>query len=679
MGSMGAFFGGLASGINQQLLYRQQKEDQAEAFTDQLKQSEESQIRVSKATGKPAATFTHPLTGVIYTGMNAQAAKEIYVKDEINRLGLSGDDDDAHMMPIGNSGMFVNTRKITGQKHTPGYASSMLAQIDQNAPVYERAGVNFNALAMVPTIRNLISQITTQQKEDPQDPDSQVYFGTVDINKYKNLARLAKTMPELAEVFEKGIIPNQILTDPNRFEVTTDTINGQQVSVYTPTGWKEHTGGAPDPNTSEVKTWLTWNNISGNINNIDTGSEFLVKFHYDPIKEGEKYGMGVPMMAIYQAKTNQERGESSNLLLDMADQEYFNGNLNPSPEQQKQFIRDFSSAAFAMVPNKIFNQHPDGRVFVNLNPYKDFVLQPALVKQAYERSQLGFELVNDLSTMRDLLKRAEASTSYKLAAQSGLDRLLDPQSGLVAAGKTIVERFANEFKRVVKRSDFSDGNAAVKENYGETIAGDFLNGLVAETLNDSELEDALNAKKAELAGPSTIFGDRKLITKRQQEVIDRTHKKLLMAKMTYQFAAMFQGGAGGRMISDQDFKIVFTALFRAPNTVAQESALNMLQSKLELGLFENHVRSTYGSSGKSKKIIDKYQVIFDQKYRRALENYDKAASNIGDPDLLEKGLQAEARDLEENWSNSSRKYISNGNGSSNANTGLRPTIGSNKD
>ena len=31
------------------------KEDQAEAFTDQLKQSEESQIRVSKATGKPEA------------------------------------------------------------------------------------------------------------------------------------------------------------------------------------------------------------------------------------------------------------------------------------------------------------------------------------------------------------------------------------------------------------------------------------------------------------------------------------------------------------------------------------------------------------------------------------------------------------------------------------------------
>ena len=669
MGSMGAFFGGLASGINQQLLYRQQKEDQAEAFTDQLKQSEESQIRISKATGKPEATFTHPVTGVIYTGMNAQAVKEIYVKDEINRLGLSGDNDDAHMMPIGNSGMFVNTRKITGQKHTPGYASSMLAQIDQNAPVYERAGVNFDALAMVPTIRNLISQITTQQKEDPQDPDSQVYFGTVDINKYKNLARLAKTMPELAEVFEKGIIPNQILTDPNRFEVTTDTIKGQQVSVYTPTGWKEHTGGAPDPNTSEVKTWLTWNNISGNINNIDTGSEFLVKFHYDPIKEGEKYGMGVPMMAIYQAKTNQERGESSNLLLDMADQEYFNGNLNPSPEQQKQFIRDFSSAAFAMVPNKIFNQHPDGRVFVNLNPYKDFVLQPALIKQAYERSQLGFELVNDLSTMRDLLKRSEASTSYKLAAESGLDRILDPESGLLEAGKQILDRFRDVFKSVVNKNNFSDGDDNLKEDYGKTIAGDFLNGLVWETLSDRELQDATNAKKAQLTAPPNA---RVELTDKQQAVIDRTHKKLLMAKMTYQFAAMFQGGAGGRMISDQDFKIVFTALFRAPNTVAQESALNMLQSKLELGLFENHVRSTYGSSGKSKKIIDKYQVIFDQKYRRSLKAYDEAANNIGNSDLTQTGLLKDANELEQKWLGTATTIIP-------TDKGLTPTIGSNKD
>ena len=671
MGSMGAFFGGLASGINQQLLYKQQKRDQADAFTDQLKQQEESQIRVSKATGKPAATFTHPVTGVIYTGMNAQAAKEIYVKEQTDKFPNYND---ANMIPIGNSMMHVDKRKIMGENNTPGYASSMLAQIDQNVPIYENAGVNFNALAMVPTIRNLTSQITTQQRVDPEDSDSQVFFGTVDINRYENLARLAKTMPELAEVFKKGIVPNQILTDPNRFEMTKGVINGQEVSVYTPTGWKEHSGGAPDPDTSEVKTWLNWNNISGNINNIDTGSEFLVKRHYDPNAKAEKPGMGVPMMAIYHAKTNREREAGSDLLLDMINQEYFNGESSPSPQREKRFITDFSNAAAAMIPNKIFSKQPDGRVFVNINPYKDYVLQTAEIQQAGERKDLGFELVSDLATMRDLLRAEGSSTSYKLAAESGLDRLLDPESGFVQAGKTIVERFANEFKRVVKRNGFSDGNAVVKENYGETIAGDFLNGLVAETLNDSELEDALNAKKAELAGPSTIFGDRKLITKRQQEVIDRTHKKLLMAKMTYQFAAMFQGGSGGRMISDQDFKIVFTALFRAPNTVAQESALKMLQAKLELGLFENLVRNRYGSSGKSKKIIDKYQVVFDQKYRRSLKKYDEVTSNIGDPTLLEKALQADARDLAENWSNSSREYISNGNGSSNANTDLEPSF-----
>lgn len=671
MGSMGAFFGGLASGINQQLVYKQQKRDQAEAFTDQLKQQEESQIRVSKATGKPAATFTHPLTGVIYTGMNAQAEKEIYVKDQIDKIPNYND---ANMIPIGNSMMHVDKRKIMGENNTPGYASSMLAQIDQNVPIYENAGVNFNALAMVPTIRNLTSQITTQQRVDPEDPDSQVFFGTVDINRYENLARLAKTMPELAEVFKKGIVPNQILTDPNRFEMTKGVIYGQEVSVYTPTGWKEHSGGAPDPDTSEVKTWLNWNNISGNINNIDTGSEFLVKRHYDPNTQAEKFGMGVPMMALYQAKTNREREAGSDLLLDMIGEEFFNGESSPSPQQEKRFITDFSNAAAAMIPNKIYSKQPDGRVFVNINPYKDYVLQTAEINQAGERKDLGFELVSDLATMRDLLRAEGSSTSYKLAAESGLDRLLDPESGFVQAGKTIVARFANEFKRVVKRSDFSDGNAAVKENYGETIAGDFLNGLVAETLNDSELKDALNAKKAELAGPSTIFGDRKLITKRQQEVIDRTHKKLLMAKMTYQFAAMFQGGSGGRMISDQDFKIVFTALFRAPNTEAQESALKMLQAKLELGLFENLVKNRYGNSGKSKKIIDKYQVLFDRKYRRSLRKYDEVTSNIGDPNLLEKALQTDARDLAENWSNSSREYISNGNGSSNANTALKPSF-----
>jgi len=114
--------------------------------------------------------------------MNAQAEKEIYVKDQIDKIPNYND---ANMIPIGNSMMHVDRRKIMGENNTPGYASSMLAQIDQNVPIYENAGVNFNALAMVPTIRNLTSQITTQQRVDPEDPDDFAFARQNYINRRK--------------------------------------------------------------------------------------------------------------------------------------------------------------------------------------------------------------------------------------------------------------------------------------------------------------------------------------------------------------------------------------------------------------------------------------------------------------------------------------------------------------
>ena len=87
--------------------------------------------------------------------------------------------------------------------------------------------------------------------------------------------------------------------------------------------------------------------------------------------------------------------------------------------------------------------------------------------------------------------------------------------------------------------------------------------------------------------------------------------------MTYQFAAMFQGGAGGRMISDQDFKIVMTALFNNPGTVAARSALGMLRAKIQLVQYRNYATQVYGSTGVHREMINRYQAYFDHKYKVA--------------------------------------------------------------
>jgi hypothetical protein len=286
-------------------------------------------------------------------------------------------------------------------------------------------------------------------------------------------------------------------------------------------------------------------------------------------------------------------------------------------QQDKQFMRDFSDAAFNMIPNEQYHKGANGKVYKDRNIHADRAAQDAIIKQADERSQLGFELTDDLHSMINLLEKRGAAASYKFAAQSGLDKLLDPSSGIPAAFKEVVTTLGGFFKR--KARAVTDDESM--QNWESSEAADFLRGMVASMENDPEVIDALNAKKAELAGPP---GSRKPITKRQQEVIDRTHRRLLRAKMTYQFAAMFQGGAGGRMISDQDFKIVMTALFNAPNEEAEASALKMLRAKLELNQFENFATAKYGKTGVHEAMISRYQALFNHKYNEGLRELGMA-------------------------------------------------------
>ena len=205
-----------------------------------------------------------------------------------------------------------------------------------------------------------------------------------------------------------------------------------------------------------------------------------------------------------------------------------------------------------------------------------------------------------------------------------------------AAFKEVVTTLGGFFKRKAKAVTDNES----MQNWESSEAADFLRGMVASMENDPEVVDALNARKAQVAaGPNARIE----LTARQQEVIDRTHRRLLRAKMTYQFAAMFQGGAGGRMISDQDFKIVMTALFNAPNEEAEASALKMLRAKLELNQFENFVTAKYGKTGVHEAMISRYQAYFNHKYNEGLRELGRADGLSAED--VKRGLLAQADEL----------------------------------
>ena len=629
MGSMGAFFGGLAQGLNQQLIYKQQKRDQAQAFTEQLKQSEASQIRVAKATAKPSTQpWTNPDTGVTYTGLRAQAEKEVWVlmarvkadlyqKEQEQLLGLDPQDTDKDIMNIG--GVEINPKSIVGKENTPGYAKQMLHLINSAVPIAEQGlGVDFDPAALIPAVQGIVKQITTPQLEDPTDEqNSPVFFENVDLDNFPELKRLAQNLPELKAAFAQGIIPEQIYTDSKSYRVEQVDMNGTKVDVYVPTGFEKTNGPLPNQAGKQTREILQWNGL-------DTkGDRHLAPFYertYWNVTEGtSKFGLGAAMLAMVHVSGPVQRSANAAYLNQKIEDRYWQSipAEERTAQQDKQFMRDFSDAAFNMIPNEQYHKGANGKVYKDRNIHADRAAQDAIIKQADERSQLGFELTDDLHSMINLLEKRGAAASYKFAAQSGLDKLLDPSSGIPAAFKEVVTTLGGFFKR--KARAVTDDESM--QNWESSEAADFLRGMVASMENDPEVIDALNAKKAELAGPP---GSRKPITKRQQEVIDRTHRRLLRAKMTYQFAAMFQGGAGGRMISDQDFKIVMTALFNAPNEEAEASALKMLRAKLELNQFENFATAKYGKTGVHEAMISRYQALFNHKYNEGLRELGMA-------------------------------------------------------
>jgi hypothetical protein len=614
MGSMGAFFGGLAQGLNEQLIYKQQKQDQAQAFTEQLKQTEASQIRVAKATAKPSgAIFTDPSDDITYTGEMAKVRANVYEKKLLNDLGLDPQDTDKNIMNIGGSGLEINSSYITGAKNSPGYAKQMLHLINSAVTTTQQGmGDTFNPAAMVPVIQNIVKQITTPQLEDPTDEkNSRIFFESVDIGNYTNLQRLAETFPELKKVFTEGLIPEMIYTDSKSYSAKQMDMNGIKVDIYTPTGFEKTNGPPPNQAEKQTRQLLQWNGVDKR--GSSHLSQFYERMYWDPTEGTNKFGLGAAMLSMVHTSGPVKRAASAAYLNQMLENRYWQSILpeERTSQQDKQFMRDFSDATFTMIPNEQYHKGSNGKVYVQRNIHAQRVALPAIIKQAEERSQLGFELTDDLHSMINLLEKSGAATSYKFAAQSGLDKLLDPSSGIAAAFKEVVDTLGGFFKR--KAGTFTDDETLL--NWENSESADFMRGMVASMEDDPEVIDAINAKKAELAGPP---GSRKLISKKQQEVIDRTHRRLLRAKMTYQFAAMFQGGAGGRMISDQDFKIVMTALFNAPNEKAEASALKMLRAKLELNQFQNFVTSKYGNTGIHEEMISRYQAYFDHKYNEGL-------------------------------------------------------------
>ena len=346
--------------------------------------------------------------------------------------------------------------------------------------------------------------------------------------------------------------------------------------------------------------------------NLGLGNHLLSLQHEkDPIKskqiskeiENELVAMGY--LSDFTVKTREDEGKHFTYKAHSKD-----------PISMLEVIGGMVGALAATSPKDEFIYEEGASFFrIRENATEDLAAGATIIGQSLQQSELTADLIRDLTEYSNSINGNEYSSV--LTFLDWQDKYYNTEEGPIAA----IVRFAKESKNLIFGEN--RGNLLEWEDFKnisprrQKIIRELEIGLTG----DEKQNELLAANKEQF---EPLEGNQKR-SKNQEDVARRTYRKLLATKLTYQLAAYFQGGAGGRMISDQDFRIIARSLFQAPTAEAQIHALEMLKAKMELSNFKAQATAKYGKLGIHNSIINRGEAFFNYRYQKAMENFAQAS------------------------------------------------------
>jgi len=624
----------------------------AEAQKKQLLAAEESQIRIAKATAKPPVTFRGR------TGLEAQLlfnSVDAANKARIQRDYGTGNE---NMVDIGmdrSAYSYRNTNVF--DPDTPQGALESLNNLSYGLEFQQNPNQDWGPV--VDHVQTLLRSATQPLLVDEHDKDGNIFYYRPALEQFPGLNELARARPDLGiqEIFDTGI-PEQILTDSSVFNSHMAEIGGKQVQIFQHTDWERATK-PPKNSQTPVSTLIDW----GGIRNYSPPrhlTPYFVNTRWNPSTKNYEYGMGTALLSVMFNSDPAKRGQAAGVFNDMYEKQI----LSRIPEDERntgvrtiQLAKTLAQVADRFVPNELHINQGGGRYLKQRNPYADQELPAQVIQTANSSIDLVEDIVGDIDTLDSLLQREDQEAGLVHGAATFLDKYLDKDGGLIAVVEEIGERifdikdsFRNEYtERLIDGSEVDDVR--------KTEVGLFLEGMLDQTLNDQEFQAVLKAKNQRKR--DGVIPEEKLLAK-EREVIKRAQINLLKVKLGYQLSAMFQGGAGGRMISDQDLKIVMSALYAGANKEAQRAALNMLNVKLQKGYFKNYVSARYGASGKAYEMIERFEPIFALRAKQALKNYNDLQKKAGGAVFTEERLVYLSEQIEREGKNARQPPVPEG-------------------
>ena len=150
-----------------------------------------------------------------------------------------------------------------------------------------------------------------------------------------------------------------------------------------------------------------------------------------------------------------------------------------------------------------------------------------------------------------------------------------------------------------------------------------------------EYEDNLNISAE--AGDEYFMG----LSKKAKGTIKQFYLDALKTELTYKLAMAWQGGAGGRMVSDQDFKIIRHAIWGLPSGPAQAAAIQLVRMSSIRPMLRSHILARHNTPGKDPfEILQKLEPALQATYENAYGNFLNIIHGEG---ISEEDLEARYR------------------------------------
>ena len=281
-------------------------------------------------------------------------------------------------------------------------------------------------------------------------------------------------------------------------------------------------------------------------------------------------------------------------------------------------------------------------VYENKIPGK--LLDPTHFRQLRESSDLALALNDQFDDVQKILLSIEAGglpgASVPLSLSTTLTTVFgDPGD---SGGEGIDGILSGLLKIVTGVREDRDNIFSVNRENGYTVknpegrfafSDDTLKDLsrqqelVKSKASDVEIQAQLQQYQRLLTaegagGQQTVLKYFESLKPGQQNKIRQFYLAAAKTELTYKLAMAWQGGAGGRMVSDQDFKVIKNAIWGLPSGKAQAAALELVRMSTIRPMMRSQILLEFNTPGRNPfKILAKVEPALQAAYDNAYEVY----------------------------------------------------------